>query len=113
MRGGGIHAHVVAARCGLETGRSLNIALPGWRRTFDPPRDAFNHEHGGSRPDAVSAWTGDGLEVPRQGKDYITARDADTGKRWPPRGALHEHDFEPERVDLAAAPADGGRPEAD
>ena len=50
-RGGGAHVHVLAARCDLETGRSLNIAPPGCRRTFDPLRDAFNHEHGWSRPD--------------------------------------------------------------
>ena len=50
-RGGGAHAHVLAARCDLETGRSLSIAPPGWRKTFDPLRDAFNAEHGWSRPD--------------------------------------------------------------
>ncbi len=50
-RDGGVHAHVLAAQCDLQTGRSLNIAPPGWRRTFDPLRDAFNHEHGWSRPD--------------------------------------------------------------
>ena len=49
--GSGAHVHVLAARCDLETGRSLNIAPPGWRRTFDPLRDAFNHEHGWGRPD--------------------------------------------------------------
>ena len=31
-RDGGAHVHVLAARCDLETGRSLNIAPPGWRR---------------------------------------------------------------------------------
>ena len=35
----------------METGRSLNIAPPGWRQRFDPLRDAFNAEHGWSRPD--------------------------------------------------------------
>ena len=40
-RGGGIHAHILAAQCDLETGRSLNIAPPGWQRTFDPLRDAL------------------------------------------------------------------------
>ncbi|MYI65103.1 MAG: relaxase/mobilization nuclease domain-containing protein [Gemmatimonadetes bacterium] len=49
--GGGAHVHILAARCDLETGRSLNIAPPGWRKTFDPLRDAFNHEQGWSRPD--------------------------------------------------------------
>ena len=50
-RGGGVHAHILAAQCDLQTGRSLNIAPPGWQKTFDPLRDAFNHEHGWSRPD--------------------------------------------------------------
>ena len=40
-RGGGVHVHVLAARCDLETGRSLNIAPPGWQQTFDPLRDGF------------------------------------------------------------------------
>ena len=45
-RDGGVHVHVLAARCDLETGRSLNIAPPGWQKTFDPLRDAFNAEVG-------------------------------------------------------------------
>ena len=49
-RGGRVHVHILAAQCDLETGRSLNIAPPGWRHTFDPLRDAFNYEHGWSRP---------------------------------------------------------------
>ena len=50
-RGGGAHVHVLAAWCDLETGRSLNIAPPGWEKTFGPLRDAFNADHGWSRPD--------------------------------------------------------------
>ena len=50
-RGGGVHVLVLAARCDLETGRSLNIAPPGWQQTFAPLRDGFNYEHGWSRPD--------------------------------------------------------------
>ena len=48
---GGVHVHILAARCDLATGRSLNIAPPGWQKTFDPLRDAFNYECGWSRPD--------------------------------------------------------------
>ena len=123
--GDGVHVHVLAARCDLETGRSLNIAPPGWQKTFDALRDAFNHQHGWSRPDdparakaqqpghrayieaarlraglemepgprelirdyllqrvehgvvrsradVVAALEEAGLEVPRQGKDYLT-----------------------------------------
>jgi len=165
-RGGGVHAHVLAAQCDLQTGRSLNIAPPGWQRTFDPLRDAFNHEHGWSRPDdpararaqrpghvayieasklragleheadprtlirdylvqrvehgavkgradVVSALEDVGLEVPRQGQNYITARDPGSGKRWRLKGELYERDFEPERLDLPAEEQAGGRPEGD
>ena len=41
----------MAARCDLETGKSLNIAAPGWQKTFDALRDWQNHENGWSRPD--------------------------------------------------------------
>ncbi len=132
-RGGGAHVHVLAARCDLETGRSLNIAPSGWEKTFGPLRDAFNSEHGWARPDdpararvqqpghrayieatrlraglrleasprdlirdyllqrvehgtarnradVVAALREAGLEVPRRGKDYLTALDPETGK---------------------------------
>ena len=159
-RGGGTHVHVLAARCDLETGRSLNIAPPGWRKTFDPLRDAFNHEHGWNRPDdpararveqpghrayieaarlraglrlesfprdlirdyllqrveqgavrnrfeVVAALREAGLEVPRQGMDYITALDPETGDRWRLKGELYGVDFERERFDRTAAEAAG------
>ena len=151
--GGGVPVHILTARCDLETGKSLNIAPPGWQKTFDPLRDAFNHEHGWSRPDdparartqqpghhayikaarlrtgleheadprelirdylvqrvehgdvrnradVVSTLEDAGFEVPRQSKDYVTARDPESGKRWRLKGALYEHDFNPERVDI-------------
>ena len=154
--GGGAHVHVLAARCDLETGRSLNIAPPGWEKTFGPLRDAFNHEHGWARPDdpararvqqpghrayveaaqlraglrleasprdlirdyllqrvehgtvrdraeVVSALREAGLEVPRQGKDYLTALDPETGDRWRLKGELYGENFERERFDRAAA----------
>ncbi|MYH22194.1 MAG: relaxase/mobilization nuclease domain-containing protein [Acidobacteria bacterium] len=163
--GDGVHVHVLAARCDLETGRSLNIAPPGWQKVFGPLRDAFNHQHGWSRPDdparakaqqpghrayieaarlraglevepgprelirdyllhrvqhggvknradVVAALEETGLEVPRQGKDYVTARDPESGKRWRLKGALYQHDFEPERLDRPAAEPAGGRPPA-
>ena len=165
-RGAGVPAHILAAQCDLQTGRSLNIAPPGWQRTFDPLRDAFNHEHGWSRPDdpararaqqpghrayieasklragleqeanprdlirdyllqrvehgavksrtdVVSALEDVGLELPRQGEDYITARDPDSGKRWRLKGEMYEQDLEPGRLDLPAEEQAGGRPDAD
>ena len=141
-RDGDAHVHVLAARCDLETGRSLNIAPPGWQKTFDPLRDAFNAEQGWSRPDdparaqgaatraphrrrrrrgcgpalglepaprdlirdyllqrvehgtvqdradIVAALQEAGLEVPRQGKNYLTVLDPTTGDRWRLKGEL-------------------------
>ena len=46
---GGVH--VLAARCDLETGKSLNIAPPGWQQTYDPLVEALNLDQGWSRPD--------------------------------------------------------------
>ena len=43
--------HVVAARCDLETGKSLNIAPPGWEQTHGPLVEACNLEYAWSRPD--------------------------------------------------------------
>lgn len=48
---GGVHIHVVIPRVELTTGKSLNIAPPGWERTFDHLRDELNYEHGWARPD--------------------------------------------------------------
>ena len=36
---GGVHVHVFAARVDLETGKSLNIAPPGWEKTFGALRE--------------------------------------------------------------------------
>ena len=48
---GGTHVHIMAARVDLQTGKSLNIAPPGWQKDFDPLRDMLNIEHGWARPD--------------------------------------------------------------
>ena len=47
---GGAHVHVLAARCDLETGQSLNIAPPGWEQTDGPLVEACNLDQGWSRP---------------------------------------------------------------
>ena len=165
-KGGGAHVHVLAARCDLETGRSLNIAPPGWEKTFGPLRDAFNHEHGWARPDdpararveqpghrayieaarlraglrleasprdlirdylfqrvehgmvrnradVVSALRDAGLEVPRQGKEYLTALDPETGDRWRLKGELYGENFDRERFERPAAEAAGERAQGD
>lgn len=47
---GSKHVHFVVPRVELTTGNALNIAPPGWKKTFDPLRDALNYEHGWARP---------------------------------------------------------------
>ena len=49
--GGGVHVHILAARVDLETGKSLNIAPPGWQKDFYPWRDYHNLTHHWARPD--------------------------------------------------------------
>ena len=48
---GSCHIHVLSARVDLETGKSLNIASPGWQKTFDPLRDYLNYKNDWARPD--------------------------------------------------------------
>ena len=157
---GGVHVHVLAARVDLESGKSLNIAPPGWEKTYGALRDWQNHENNWSRPDdpararlqqpghrayieagrlraglaveadprsairdyllqrveqgevrdragVVAALQEAGLEVPRQGKNYITAADPDSGGRWRLKGAIYERDFQHER--LTSPPSEEGR----
>ena len=147
--GGAAHVHVFAARVDLETGRSLNIAPPGWQDTYDALRDWQNYKHGWTRPDdparrrlvepgygayndaarlrqalaiekkdpralltelactpasmrgaitnrddVVRALGDIGLTVTRQGQDYITAADPESGGRWRLKGAIYEQDFQ-------------------
>ena len=66
-----------------------------------------------SRADVVAALKEAGLEVPRQGKSYVTAHDPESGQRWRLKGALYERDFDPERLDRPAAVEVGDRPAGD
>ena len=48
---GRVELHFVTPRMELASGRALNIAPPGWERSFSTLRDALNLEHGWARPD--------------------------------------------------------------
>ena len=48
---GRVELHFVTPRMELASGRALNIAPPGWERSFSKLRDALNLEHGWARPD--------------------------------------------------------------
>ena len=166
-QGGGVHVHLLVARVDLETGKSLNVAPPGWEKTYDPLRDAWNWEKGWARPDdpmrerlespgrralieastlraglgvepdpralitrylvqrieagaiedrqgIVEALQEAGLEVPRQGKDYLTVLDPETGERYRMKGGLYGAGFTPEtckELGRAAREEAGGGPE--
>ena len=133
--GGRVELHFLVPRMELRTGKALNIAPPGWERTYAPLRDAWNHEHGWARPEdperartvqqdrqsperaqtreavtaflekriaagaiedragIVAALEEAGFTVPRQGKDYVTAADPETGARFRLKGRIYERDW--------------------
>ncbi|MEO9460760.1 MAG: relaxase/mobilization nuclease domain-containing protein [Lentilitoribacter sp.] len=47
-----IELHFVTPRMELMTGRSLNIAPPGYQKTYDSLRDVLNKDHGWNDPQA-------------------------------------------------------------
>ena len=133
--GGRVELHFLTPRMELASGRALNIAPPGWERTYAPLRDAWNYGQGWARPDdperartlqvgrqreeraqtreavteflehritageigdrdgIVDALKEVGFEVPREGRDYITAADPDTGARFRLKGRIYERDW--------------------
>ena len=154
--GGRTELHFLTPRMELTTGKALNIAPPGWERTYAPLRDAWNHEQGWARPDdperartlqaghqreeraqtreAVTAFleqriaAGEiedragivraleevGFDVPRQGKDYITAADPETEARFRLKGRIYERDWtRTTELDRAASREVGGGAESD
>lgn len=48
---GKVDVHVYAARIDLLTGKSMNIAPPGWPKTFNLLCEHFNYKYGWARPD--------------------------------------------------------------
>lgn len=49
--GGRVELHFLTPRMELASGKAFNIAPPGWKHTYAPLRDAYNHAHGWARPD--------------------------------------------------------------
>ena len=94
--GGRVELHFVTPRMELASGRALNIAPPGWERSFSTLRDALNLEHGWARPDDPARarevafelsppWAQHGFHL-KEGKEavhgYVTALIE--------RGAVHD-----------------------
>ena len=145
-----VELHFVTPRVELYTGKSLNIAPPGWHSYFKPWQTSWNIKQGWGRPDdptrkrdyepgfqalinaervarglkpiadtrqllteyvldrVTAGLVSDrhdmialfkdelGLEITRQGKDYITVLDPETSKRYRLKGKLYEREFRPE-----------------
>jgi hypothetical protein len=45
------HIHIITPRVELQSGKSFNIAPPGWQNTYDLIRDKFNEKYNWARPD--------------------------------------------------------------
>ena len=75
--GGRTELHFLTPRMELTTGKALNVAPPGWERTYAPLRDAWNHEHGWARPDdpgrARTLQAGHQREERAQTREAVTA----------------------------------------
>lgn len=50
----GDHIHIIVPRVELRTGKSFNIAPPGWQKIYDPVRDYFNAKYGWKSPDVAA-----------------------------------------------------------
>ncbi len=150
--GGRVELHFVTPRMELTTGKALNVAPPGWERSYAPLRDALNWSQGWARPDdpdratelhraperanesfrlregregihgyltalveaervtdrksMVLALQEAGLQVPRQGKDYLTVHDPESGEKFRMKGRIYERDWTYDReLDRAVATA--------
>lgn len=135
-QGGRVELHFVTPRMELTTGKALNIAPPGWEKTYGPLVRALNAENGWARPEdperarelqkgpqraaeklsskeAIHAYVcaqidcgaiydrsslvlglvDAGLQVNRQGKDYVTALDPETGDKFRMKGTIYEQSW--------------------
>lgn len=156
---GRVELHFVTPRMELTSGRALNIAPPGWERSFSKLRDALNLSHDWARPDdparardlgfeqpaawkrdgfrlnegreavhayvtaliergtvrdrpsMVQALTEAGLGVTRQGKDYLTVQDAESGDRLRLKGRIYEKDWNYEQELGRTAAREAGGPD--
>ncbi|WP_170394693.1 relaxase/mobilization nuclease domain-containing protein [Ruegeria arenilitoris] len=131
-----VELHFCTPRLELTTGKSLNIAPPGYRTAYDSLRDLMNKTHDWADPmdleraqevqatveaptraqgreelhewildqisigtitdraSMVDALTDAGFDIPRVSKNYITAKDPDTGERWRLKGEIFHDDWQ-------------------
>ncbi len=74
---GRVELHFVTPRMELVTGKSLNIAPPGYHKTYDALRDCLNKEHGWSDPQA-----------PERARDVVSL--IETVRRGNAREQIHD-----------------------
>ncbi|WP_040104253.1 relaxase/mobilization nuclease domain-containing protein [Phaeobacter gallaeciensis] len=133
-----VELHFCTPRLELTTGKSLNIAPPGYQTAYDSLRDLMNKTHGWADPvdldraqevqatveaptraqgreelhewildqisvgtisdraSMIDALTDVGFDIPRASKNYITAKDPDTGERWRLKGEIFHDDWQAE-----------------
>jgi len=87
---GGCHIHIIAARAELTTGKHMNIAPPGWQKTFDPLRDYFNEKYGWVSPD-IDAHPENARLVQPGHTAYPDVREALASGTEDPRQIITEH----------------------
>lgn len=138
-----VELHFITPKVELNTGKSLNIAPPGWHGYFKPWQTYWNIKQDWARPDdparkriyepgyvalidaekqraginadpdpkkqlteyitkrisigiitnrdhIIKSFTELGLEIPRQGKNYITVLDPETNNRYRLKGGIYE-----------------------
>ena len=160
-----VELHFVTPKVELDTGKSLNIAPPGWHGYFKPWQTYWNIKQDWARPDdlarkriyepgyqalidaenkraglvtapdpkkqlteyitkrieaglvtdrdrIISSFTELGLEIPRQGKNYITVLDPETNNRYRLKGGIYEASWrlggQPEKENRSREQTHGG-----
>ncbi len=152
--------HILVARVDLLTGRSFNPAPPGWRKRYDPLRDAWNYENGWARPEdperarllqpgtrayidaenlrkgvgevddpkkliteyliqrieagvvreragVIEALEEAGFEINRQGQDYLSIKDKESGLKIRLRGAIYAAEFNTKKLERSVESTEG------
>ena len=160
-----VELHFVTPKVELDTGKSLNIAPPGWHGYFKPWQSLWNIKEDWARPDdparqriysrgyqalidaenkragletaddpkqqltdyitqriearlitnrdhIINSFAELGLEIPRQGKNYLTVVDPETKNRYRLKGGIYEASWrlggQPQKEDRSREQTYGG-----
>ncbi len=148
-----IELHFCTPRLELTTGKSLNIAPPGYQTAYDSLRDLMNKTHGWADPleleraqdvqatletptralgrEDLHRWILDqisigaitdrasmldaladvGFDIPRASKNYITAKDPETGERWRLKGEIFCDDWQADSAEREIERGSGRDPQ--